>query len=210
MESPLIVENRFVGNEKGIVSLLASKPQVQKNLFRDNDAALVNSQLGSPVVETNLFVENRVAIKSERRSAPRIEHNRFEHNDLALLCDYLSYPTVKQNNFIANAMAVKLGDHQSADMEKQGVADTQLQKNIADSGRQGKMAVFQPAPGVVDVSLNWWDVEVSKAAAQIFFDRSREEWVLDDTTGERYLRDVISFNPSLHQPVADPDINFDE
>lgn len=208
MASPLIAENRFIGNGKGIVSLLASKPQVQSNLFRDNGIALVNNQLGSPVVEANLFVANRLAIKSERRSSPRVEQNQFEQNDLVLFCDYLSYPKVKQNNFISNTMAVKLGDHQSADMEKQGVTDGQLEKMLAASGRKGKRAVFHPAPGIVDVSLNWWDPQVEKSVAEYFFDRSQEKWVLDDTTGERYLRDEISYRPWLQYPVADAGIKF--
>ncbi len=203
MASPLITDNRFVGNEKGIVNLLASKPQVRNNLFHDNDIALVNNQLGSPVVEKNLFVGNRLAIKSERRSAPQIEYNRFLENDLALFCDYLSYPTVKQNNFITNNMAVKLGDHQSADMEKQGAADKQTEKILAASGRQGKPAVFHPASGIVDVSLNWWEPDVEEEIEKFFFDRSQEKWVLDDATGKRYLRDEISFRPRLTKPVTD-------
>lgn len=210
MASPVIGKNRFVGNAKGIVSLLASKPQVQNNLFRDNEIALFNNQLGSPLVKANLFAENRLAIMNERRSAPQITHNQFERNDLALLCDYLSYPVVKQNNFVGNTLAVKLGDHQSADMEQQGKSDSQMRKFIAESGRQGKGAVFEPASGVVDVSLNWWGGDGTTVAEPIFFDRTQEKWVVDEASGERFLRDVISFIPWLEQPVVDAGINFNK
>jgi nitrous oxidase accessory protein NosD len=210
MASPLIVDNRFVENQQGVVCLLASKPQLKKNLFLKNDVALVNNQLGSPQVEQNVFQANTLAIKNERRSAPLIKRNRFEQNELALLCDYLSYPTVKQNNFIANALAVKLGDHQSSAMEQQGSGAGQAQKILAESGKPGKMAIFIPAAGVVDVSNNWWGKALTEASPDIFFARRQEKWVLDDTTGERYLRDQISFNPWLQQPVADAGIAINE
>lgn len=206
MASPQIVENRFVANQQGIVSLLASKPLLRRNFFHRNEYALVNSQLGSPHVEQNLFSDNIVAIKNERRSAPVIERNQFEKNKLALFCDYLSYPKVKQNNFIGNLLAVKLGDHQSSAMEGLGGSVEQMQKFLAESGRPGKMAVFDPASGVVDVSDNWWGKELDTAAPEIFFARRQNRWVLDDTTGERYLRDRIDFSPWLQQPVADAGI----
>jgi hypothetical protein len=202
MASPLIDDNRFEENQQGIVCLLASKPQLRNNLFRGNRLALVNNQLGSPQVENNLFKKNGIAIKSERRSAPTIERNQFEGNELALYCDYLSYPTVKQNNFIDNQLAVKLGDHQSSDMEKQGVSEEQVQKFLAASGKLGKMAVFSPASGVVDVSLNWWGRELDMIAPQLFYAREQEKWVLDNKTGERYLRDRIAYIPWLQQPVV--------
>jgi len=198
MTSPLVEGNRFVANQKGIVSLLASKPQLKNNQFRNNQIALENNQLGSPQVNGNLFQGNRLAIKNERRSAPQVKQNHFENNQLALLCDYLSYPLVKQNNFVDNHLAVKLGNHQSADMDRQGVLAGQVEKAIADSGRLGKMAVFPPTNGVVDVTENWWGKELA-AEPDIFFDRQKEKWVLDDTTGERYLRDQIKFSPWLQQ-----------
>lgn len=206
MASPLIEANRFIGNQQGVVSLLASKPQLRNNLFRNNGVAIVNNQLGSPQVEQNLFQNNLLAIKNERRSTPQIERNRFEKNKLALFCDYLSYPTVKYNNFVDNVLAVKLGDHQSSAMEQQGAGAEQAQKILADSGRPGKMAVFAPSAGVVDVSNNWWGTELLDSNPDIFFARRQEKWVLDDTTGARYLRDRIIFSPWLQQPVADAGI----
>jgi len=202
MNSPEIADNRFFGNQRGVVSLLASRPQIRGNKFETNRVALVNNQLGSPVVGQNLFRANNIAISNERRSAPKVERNRFETNEIALVCDYLSYPQVKQNNFIDNRLAVKLGDHQSAAMEQQGVSQAQLQKFLAVSGKAGKMAVFTPASGVVDVSDNWWGGDVSQAAEQIFYDRRQAQWVLDDASGERYLRDRINYSPWLQQPVA--------
>lgn len=211
MASPRIENNRFFANQQGVVCLLASKPQLRNNHFRNNVVALDNNQLGSPLVEGNLFELNGVAIKSERRSTPQIERNRFENNDLALFCDYLAYPVVKQNNFDGNLLAIKLGDHQSAQMEKLGTSEKQKQTFISETGRPGKLAVFNPAAGVVDVSDNWWGAELNdETAAIIFFDRQQDKWVLDDTTGERYLRDRISFDPWLQQPVADAGIEITE
>lgn len=207
MSSPLIESNQFVGNQQGVVCLLASKPQLRRNVFRQNQQALVNNQLGSPHVEQNLFLHNALAIKNERRAAPLIERNQFENNELALFCDYLSYPTVKQNNFTGNRLAVKLGDHQSAAMEEQGASSEQMQKFLADSGRSGKMAVLAPVSGVVDVRHNWWGMELKAAAPKMFSARRQNKWVLDDTTGARYLRDQIDFSPWLQQPVADAGIN---
>ncbi|NOY12367.1 MAG: hypothetical protein GXP51_01345 [Deltaproteobacteria bacterium] len=208
MASPLIEGNRFESNQQGVVCLLASKPHLRYNVFQDNQLALVNNQLGSPHVEQNLFLRNLIAIKNERRSAPLVERNRFEKNKLALLCDYLSYPTVRQNNFIANHLAVKLGDHQSADMEKQGSSTAQRQKTLAASGRPGKLAVFGPAAGVVDVRQNWWGRELTEAEPQLFFSRQQAKWVIDDISGEPYLRDRITYSPWLQTPVADAGIQL--
>lgn len=203
MASPVISANKFAANEQGIVCLLASRPQIEGNVFRKNRLALFNNQLGSPRVENNLFDHNVVAVKSERRSAPMLARNHFENNQLALFCDYLSYPTVKQNNFIANDLSVKLGDHQSADMDDQGASAEQKQKFLADSGRSGKQAVFPAASGVVDVSDNWWGKELEVENPQFFYARQQDKWVLDESTGVRYLRDQIDFSPWLRQPVAE-------
>ncbi len=205
MESPQILNNIFIGNQQGLISLLASKPLVKNNRFTDNQQALVNNQLGSPRVEQNLFDNNRIAIKSERRSAPQVAMNRFTDNDLALFCDYLSYPVIKQNNFSGNRLAVKLGEHQSADMESQGKSRQEVQAFLAESGRKGKMAVFSPLPGVVDLRDNWWGaspIDADADADALFYARKQSKWVLDDTSGERYLRDRIEFTPWLKTPVV--------
>lgn len=207
MESPRILNNEFIDNQQGVVTLLASKPLVRNNRFSGNQQALVSNQLGSPRVQQNLFTDNRIAINSERRSAPQVELNLFAGNDLALHCDYLSYPLVKQNNFTQNGLAVKLGEHQSADMEKQGKSQREVQAFLAKSGREGKMAVFAPVSGVVDVRGNWWGENDLDAALQDFFyDRAQSKWVLDDTSGERYLRDRIEFRPWLEAPVVNAGI----
>ncbi len=202
MNSPQIDGNHFLGNQRGVVSLLASRPQIRHNRFETNAVALANNQLGSPMVGQNLFRANKIAISNERRSAPKVERNRFETNEIAMVCDYLSYPQVKQNNFVDNRLAVKLGDHQSAAMEQQGVSEAQLQKFLAVSGKTGKMAIFSPASGVVDVSDNWWGGDVSEEAERVFYARQQAKWVLDDSSGERYLRDQIIYSPWLQQPVA--------
>lgn len=202
MQSPHIRNNQFIANQQGLISLLASRPLVENNRFVANQQALVNNQLGSPRIEQNLFADNRIAVVSERRSAPQIELNHFDGNELALHCDYLSYPVVRQNNFTGNRLAVKLGEHQSADMEKQGKSQQEVQAFLAASGREGKMAVFPPASGVVDLHDNWWGTSLSAASAQAFlYDRQQSIWVLDETSGERYKRDRIEFSPWLEEPV---------
>jgi len=206
MESPQIINNEFIENQQGLVSMLASMPLVKNNRFSRNQQALVNNQLGNPRIEANLFSDNQIAIVSERRSAPQIELNQFVSNELALHCDYLSYPIVRQNNFTDTRMAVRLGDHQSADMEKQGKSQQDVQSFLSESGRQGKMAVFDPVTGVVDMRDNWWGLPAGSALAPLFYDRNQSEWVVDDTSGERYLRDLVEFSPWLKQPVANAGI----
>lgn len=208
MASPLIADNQFVGNAQGVISLLASKPQIRGNVFRQNQMALLNNQLGSPHITNNNFTQNGIGIKSERRSAPLLERNRFEKNELALFCDYLSYPTIRQNNFIANGLAVRLGNHQSSAMESQGTSDRQMQQFLAESGRSGKLAVFPVATGVVDVSDNWWGKALSDDEPQLFFARRQEKWVLDEPTGVRYLRDRIDYSSWLPHPVADAGVEY--
>lgn len=208
MESPQISGNQFLNNQQGLVSMLASRPLVKNNRFSNNRQALVNNQLGNSRIEANLFSENQVAIVSERRSAPQIERNLFAGNELALLCDYLSYPVVRQNNFSENRLAVKLGDHQSADMEKQGKTQQEVQAFLAGSGRKGKMAVFVPATGVVDLRDNWWGGRLQKESLhQLFFDRIQSQWVQDDNSGERYLRDLVEYTPWLNKPVLNAGIH---
>jgi len=208
MESPQITHNQFIENQQGLVSMLASQPLVKKNRFSKNRQALVNNQLGNSRVEENLFDDNQIAIVSERRSAPQIERNQFAGNDLALRCDYLSYPLVRQNNFTGNRLAIKLGDHQSADMEKQGKTQQEVQEFLAGSGRKGKMAIFLPATGVIDVRDNWWGGSPQDSTLkQLFYDRVQSQWVQDDNSGERYLRDLIEYTPWLKNPVVNAGIN---
>ncbi len=202
MQSPEIFANSFSHNRQAIISLLASKPVIRQNRFLANQQALFNNQLGSPVVQQNLFAENDIAIRSERRSAPQVERNSFENNLLALHCDYLAYPAVRKNNFRANRMAVKLGEHQSADMERQGVSQEGVEQFLTESGRQGKMAIFTPASGIIDVRDNWWGTAISADEAEsLFFDRSQAKWVVDDNSGVRYLRDQVVYEPWLEKPV---------
>jgi hypothetical protein len=110
---------------------------------------------------------------------------------------------IKQNNFSGNRLAVKLGEHQSADMESQGKSRQQVQAFLVESGRKGKMAVFSPVSGIVDLRDNWWGASpIDTDTDALFYAQKQSRWVLDDSSGERYLRDRIEFIPWLKAPVA--------
>ncbi|PLX80693.1 MAG: hypothetical protein C0616_07310 [Desulfuromonas sp.] len=165
--TPQIDGNVFENNEKGVVNFSFAYPTLTNNRFVGNDKAVHNDQYGSALIEFNAFSKNETAIYNNRKSNPKIRHNNFEQNKLVLFCDYSSYPLVRQNNFLSNPEVVRLGIYQSADWEKRSGSKRLMMAESQARKTRNTMLTQAPTEFVdkVDVAENFWGDQNQRIAA---------------------------------------------
>lgn len=207
--TPTLVWNRFAGNDRAVEASQFSSPLVERCLFFQNYQAITMKQMSSPKVIANEFFDNGTALDVGWRSTPKVHNNQFEKNRLVLFCDYGSYPKVVNNNIVANELAVKLGDHQSAEnilAPKNNDRANSQKRGVALGPRIDKRSAALPKP-FIDVSHNWWGENTTLLAnarksdnLALFWDRHDQPY----TQGRagHFQRDIVQFLPVRFTPVA--------
>lgn len=162
----ILRENRFEGNETGLLCEAFSDPLVERNSFTGNSAALVCFRSSSPVIRNNEISGNEIGIVCRQLCRPRIVANEIHGNRKGIFLTLSSYATVNGNNIHGNDVQMELG-LMSSDWERK-TGEKPLRGGAAQQANQaGRVGRAIMAPGQtegereaakasVDATGNWW------------------------------------------------------
>ncbi len=209
--------NSFEENGTGLmIANYGSDPRVEQNRFSGNQVGILVDRAARPTLTGNLLSGNDTGIRLYRRSDPEVAGNRLEGNRVAVSVAYSSYPQLHDNDFSDNTTALLL-EYQSSQWEAEKGSAARAAE-VAGRGAFGQAPRVEVGEeqrrareldGSVDARDNWWgaagtaELQRIGSAGNPSFIRDGRDTPTFAEGGKEYPLDQVRFAPWRSAPATE-------